>query len=208
MTDLVTEDPLARMRETLKSRKTRKAKKAWVAPTVEDFAHGSVLSFDQTLTKTGFSVVQHDSEGLRVVEGNLLIPKIGDEKGFEETYAKANAMEQAIQFVVIMLAPAIQDIVHEMPSVVGKRIESSLMAGHFVRRAALHHARGVPVHMVSNQTMKAILLPPEKRSEKKHVTQAVEALIPKENRAVKRWNQDVHDSVALGLAVLYQRARA
>jgi len=201
-------DPLEKMRETLREKKVRaprSKKKPWEPVTLDRLAYGTVLAFDQTLSKTGFSVVRHDQTGIHVLEGNLILAAT-DSVGFEETYAKAAYMEHAIDRVTMFLSPAIDSIVHEMPAVRGYRTESSLMAGYFVRRAAHHSARGVPVVMLSKTSAAALLIPPEKdRTAKSNMSEAVNDLIPRENRQTKRWNQDVHDSVGLAVLRLYKQ---
>jgi hypothetical protein len=194
----------AKIAEQVATKGKRKIKKQWTAPTLDDFAHGTVLALDQTLTKTGFSVVVRDHKGLSIVEGNVILPKIDESlTGFEQTLAKAASMGTLFDALMMMLGSSVSAIVHEMPSVMGYRIESSLMAAREVRRAASTYARSVPVVMVSNQSMRALLNPPEERYEKKFVKKAVEALIPDYQRVTKRWTQDVHDSVGLALTHLY-----
>jgi Holliday junction resolvasome RuvABC endonuclease subunit len=184
------------------------SKKAWVAPVLEDFAHGRVLALDQTLTKTGFSVVTRDHQGLHVLEGALLrTDHDPDLSGFELTFLKAERMGQHFDALMMMTASCVDVVVHEMPAVIGYRLESSLMAAREVRRAAFTYARGVPVVMVSNQTMRAMLNAPGERKEKKYVKTAVEALIPTSRRITRHWNVDVCDSVGLALMHLYQKAK-
>lgn len=182
------------------------SKKVWTAPVEADFGLGTVLAFDQTATKTGFAVVRHGHDGLYVLDGNLVETKAGEGLvGFEQTLRKSVAMEQALSRVVMLLGASVDAIVHEMPAVSGYRIESSLLGAHAVRMAALAHARGVPVRTISNQAMRAVLNAPEQRDEKRYVGIAVDALIPRQQRTTKRWNQDVHDAVGLALTYLYQK---
>ena len=201
-------DLLEQMRQRIaEGGKPKVSKKAWTAPVREDFALGRVLAFDQTLTKTGFSLVVHDNASLRVAEANLLLPEVDKSlKGFEQTFARAAWLDLRLPMLMALLAPQVDVVVHEMPAVQGYRTESSLMAAQCVRRAARGAVGGVPVAMVSNQTMRKVLNAPEQRFEKKYVGQAVDALIPAEQRTAKRWNQDVHDSVGLALTYLYQKA--
>lgn len=184
-------------------------KKAWAAPTVMDFVHGTVLALDQTLTSTGFSIVHCDYTGLYVLEGGVMTPKIDSGiVGFEETFAKAENMGLQFDAMMVTACMRVQTIVHEMPAVSGHRIESSLMAAREVRRAASQYARGTPVVMISSQTMRAILNPPFERKEKKHVKSAIETLIPQGRITARRWNEHVCDSVGLALAYLYQQGKS
>jgi Holliday junction resolvasome RuvABC endonuclease subunit len=184
--------------------KHKTSKKVWLPPNRAYFAHGRVMGVDQTLTKTGFSVVVSDWEGIQITEGNLVEPEIDESlTGFEATLAKAASMGQQFDALMMFLAPHIDVVVHEMPSVHGYRIESSLMAAREVRRAA--GIARVKVAVVQNQSMRALLNPPHERSEKKYVKLAIEALIPQAQRMPRRWNADVADSVGLALTYLHQK---
>lgn len=203
-------DALEAMREKVQARKDEtisRRKKVWTPPDPARFRLGGVLAFDQTLTNTGYALVYSDHAGLMVVGAGVLEARTSL-TGFEETYAKAERLERGISEAVRYGALAsVSAIVHEMPSVQGYRTESSLLAGYLVRRAARDYARGIPVVAVSNLAMKALLLPPGQRDEKKYVRQAVESLIPKERREkpmVQRWNEHVHDAVGLALTFLYE----
>ena len=204
--ETVAQDLRAKIAEQMATKVKRTSKKAWVAPTLADFGHGKVLALDQTLTKTGFSVVAMDHLGLQVLEGGLIHPDHDPYlSGFELTFAKAQVMGQHFDSLMMMVAPFVDVIVHEMPAVMGYRLESSLMAAREVRRAALRHARGVPVVMVPNQSMRALINAPDERDEKKYVKSAIETLIPKHYRKTKQWNVDVCDSVGLALTYLHQK---
>lgn len=196
---------LEEMRESVreKAAKGPKArKKVWTPPDPARFRHGYVLSFDQTLTHTGYTVVQSDYSGLWVRMGDV-VDVTTNRKGFEETYHKAEQLAPRLAGLCAM-GSFVDSIVHEMPSVQGYRTESSLIAGLLIRQAASQTARGVPVVAVSNMSMRALLNAPEDRHEKKHVRIAVEALIPKEHRTTRRWNEHVHDAVGLALTHLYE----
>lgn len=194
------------IRASVAARKVREpSKKVWSAPAAEDFAFGTVLAFDQTITKTGVALVDHDYTGIHVRVTNLIKPVAGDHlRGFEQTLTKSLAMERGVCGVLLMLGK-VDAIVHEMPSVMGYRIESSLLAAHSVRSMASQHSRGVPVHMVSNQAMRAVLNAPDQRDEKKYVKAAVEALVDMSARGPGPWNQDVHDAVGLALTYLHKQ---
>jgi hypothetical protein len=199
------------MRERLRSRRLRPSRRAsanWSAPTVDSFGYGRILAFDQTLTKTGWSFVENTpEEGLRVIEANLLMPQVAME-GFEATYEKARLIGGAVEMIVSIHGGDVDEVVHEMPAVQGRRIESSLMAGREVRRAVSVHCPTTPLRMVSKQQAASLLLPPDRRQAKDSkaaVKAVVNTLIPPEMRHAQRWNQDVTDSVALALTRLYFR---
>lgn len=188
----------------------KKRKKEWSPPDPTRFRHGYVLSFDQTLTHTGWAAVISGADGIWLgATGSF--PLTSEKTGFEGTYDKAERLYQSLCRVMIGFSMSAEAIVTEMPAVQGYRTESSLMAGREVRRAAAEYARGVPVVTVANQTMRALLNPPEQRYEKHHVKSAVEALIPevaRTGRPITRWNQNVHDAVGLALTYLYEKESA
>ena len=200
-------DALEQMREQVRQRAAQAPKgrrKQWTAPTSDQFAHGSILAIDQTLTNCGFAMVTSSYKGLSVTSTGVIVTKT-DKKGFEETYDKADQLERLLPELLIGAGVFATGIVMEMPAVAGYRTESSLMAGWLVRQAARQHARGLKVHMVSNTAMKALLCAPGQRHEKKYVRAAVESLIPEANRrGLRRWNEHVHDAVALALTHLYR----
>lgn len=195
----------ARIAEQVATKGVRKpSKKVWKPPALTDFAHGRVLAFDQTLTKTGFSVVVSDYEGLHITEGNVLRPSDrSDLSSFELTLHKAASLGSQLEALMMMLGGTVDLAIHEMPSVHGYRVESSLMAAREVRRAA--GLARVKVAMVQNQSMRALLNPPEERGPKKYVKSAIESLIPQDRRHAKSWNQDVADSVGLALTYFHQQ---
>lgn len=202
--------------ETLRSRirstpkRPRGRTKVWVQPGVLDMAHGWVLSFDQTLTKTGWSVLEHcPDSGLRLHAGGVLVPEVSpDLKSFEQTFARALALDMSIEILVSTWCDRIDAIVHEMPAVMGYRIESSLMAAFCIRRAAVERSALDKVAMISKQHAKAVWLGPDKGYEKRHVTSLVNEMIPASHRTTQRWTQDVHDSVLLALQHLHDRRAA
>lgn len=202
-----------RIKESSAGRKRRGRRRVFEAPTVEDFAYGWVLAFDQTLTKTGWALVCHNPPadatprpvvpGLSIAAGGLIRPEIPALRSFEETFAKAEAMGEALGRVIDE-HQWVHAVVHEMPAVIGHRLESSLMAAREIRRA--NHGRR-PVSMISRQQAYATLVGAP-HTDKAHGTARVNVLIPREQRHTTHWNQDVHDAVLLGLQHLYNQKRA
>jgi hypothetical protein len=203
------------LREKISEHKGKRGRRrAFTEPTLDDFAYGAVLSFDQTLTKTGWSLVANEpgnsvtEPGLYIHAGGRLEAKApAGLKGFEETFAKAAIMGEAIEEVV-KAWQGVEAIVHEMPAVMGYRTESSLMAAREVRRANDQHPIWpCPIVMISRQQAYANLVGAPS-IDKVHGTSRVNLLIPRERRNTTRWNQDVHDSVLLGLQYLWAKKRS
>jgi len=178
------------------SKKPKTRKKAWEAPDLESFSYGSVLAFDQTLTNTGVAWVINDHEGLRALDCTTLVTKT-TAKGHEGSIQKGLMLDNLLWDLVDGVAGRNADVfVYEQPAVQGYRLESSLMAALMIRK------RWPSAVGIYNQHAKAVMLHPDKRSEKRHVKEAVEALIPNFRRTGV-WNQHVHDAVMLGLTYLH-----
>lgn len=187
----------------------------WAEPTAADFVQGCVLAFDQTVTKTGWALVANDS-ALHVINGGILLaPPVEGVKGFEGTLLRAvtmsvritNAVQFPLGYGVATNKP--MAIVHEMPSIVGWRIESSLMGAMAVRQAAAAYRPDAPVQMISKMSTSALLVPPHlDRTSKAEVKVAVNKLIPDYMRRTSCWTQDVSDAVALALTYLHRRNHA
>jgi hypothetical protein len=191
-----------RIKDATPARRGRR--RAWVEPVPEDFAYGTALAFDQTLTKTGWAVVVNNDFGLQVSAGGRLMPEPPEDlTGFEQTFAKAERMGLLIQRTLSLQRTQMVDVVvHEMPAVRGHRIESSLMAAREVRRSASQYGR--PVAMVSRQHAYAVLVG-HPHGDKAEGTARVNALVPAHRRNTRAWNQDVHDAVLLGLQWLHDK---
>lgn len=199
-------DTLEEMRAATraKGKDPRVTKKMWVQPEVEDFAYGGVLTFDQTLSKTGWAQVWNDpDDGLYIRVADVLLVPAEVATGFEQTFLRAAEMGFLLDAVVEFWSDIPVDIVHEMPSVHGKRIESSLMAAREIRRVNVeHHCRDI--HMINRQAAYATIVG-DRHAPKRVMKAAVERLIPESRRTVRRWNQDVTDSVGLALKHLYDK---
>lgn len=193
----------------LKKGAAPRKKKEWAAPTLADFANGLVCTFDQTFSNTGWVIFRKTDDEVDVIDhGTLREPPVPDLKGFEDTLQRAEWMCERILPIPLRAYQhegASEEIVyvHEIPAVQGHRIESSLLGALGVRQAVT--ALPVPRKRVAvgNQHMKSVLLPVELRSEKRHVTAAL-------NRYTntRGWNEHTRDALALGLTYLYDVKRA
>jgi hypothetical protein len=183
-----------RIRDAAKPR-VRKIKKKWTAPEPESFAPEPLLCWDQTLVNTGWALVSFPV----VIITGMCRPEPSDLRGHELTLHRAESLGRAIDQVVFSpVGRAAVTYVHEMPALFGSRLESSLMAARELRRAA----SGYRVVGVYNQSMKALLVAPEKRpaNRKADVKEAVLQYVdisqlPKGCPL----NEHVYDAIALGL---------
>lgn len=189
------------------SAKPRVSKKPWTVPAKTDFKLGRVLAFDQTVQNTGWAMVESTDTGPLIRKTGMCRPSKDDLTSFEALYARAAEVEDQLDALVQQFAWAENlTVVHEMPAIEGYRTESSLIVSYIIRRAATR--AHLPVVMVNNQHMKAVLLPPHDRYEKAAVGRALVGLVDRTHLIVgSPWNQHVHDAVALGLTHLHKDER-
>jgi Holliday junction resolvasome RuvABC endonuclease subunit len=186
---------------------SRSKAKVWETLTRDQLKTGvQVLTFDPALAKTGWSLIEafwsvHGTK-LNVRQTGMIKGYDGPETSFEQTYLRTEHIEDEALLVMQRWAFPGVHVCVEMPAVMGQRVESSLMAGYAVRRA-LQTFKGRTPYMVSNVHAKALLLRREQRGAgaKANLKQAVERFITNSTKP-SPWNQDVTDSVALGIAHL------
>lgn len=129
-------------------------------------ADGYVMAIDQSLSATGWVVLQVENGAAYVASANSLFlplePKGGLPalpKGHEGNLRRAVAIHQHLTQAMALWKKEREGlvVVHEHPPLGGRmmRPESSLLAAGAVRIAAAEH--GLPVVMVDNQHSKALL---------------------------------------------------
>lgn len=160
---------------------------------LEDFRHDHLVwSLDQSLSRTGWVMVQVDSSGVRVLDRGTL--RISTElTSHEGTFDKAAKLEAQL---AVLSAVCIADaVLLERPAVHGQRTESSLLAAYVV----LQVDRGA--RMVSIQHARRILGGPQARDDKKLGHQALARYIPES--ASRKWNEHQRDAAINALGYLY-----
>ena len=174
----------------------------WTPPQLTDFAEGTVLSFDQTLTNTGWAVICHGGGELLVTSTGMIKPTSGGLTAHEATYVKALSLGNQIKALTRYDFIGNRHTVYERPSVVGRRIDSALIAGNEVYRATNGFCTAV-----SNRHAKAVLVGRAgTRADpvtKTHVKEAVERHVTRPAQGDYPWNEHVRDAVMLGLVHLY-----
>lgn len=154
------------------------------------------LSFDQTLTKTGWSKV--DCYGREVIACGMIKPDIRDHrlKGFELTFEKQRLLEVGMLKVVAEQAEGTDEILMEMPSVGGFRTESSLLAASTLLSVCRQLSLPVP-RMVARRHAASVTLgiPDAEKSESSAFVD--EVIVKKPEKSL--WNHDIRDSVLLAL---------
>lgn len=174
--------------------------KAWDPPTAASFAWGTVLAFDQTLTKCGWARVEIGPGGLSVPARGVIRPQpsVDITNGLEVLYAKAELLQSELVSVMMCWGTDVDAVVHEKPMIGGRHSESSLMAGREVRIA--HQYLDAPLFMLSRDSMSSRLLAPEDRRGKgKKPVRIMLDQLGVERPGTDPWSEDIQDAAALGL---------
>lgn len=117
-------------------------------------AEATVLSFDQTIRRTGWVLLDCDGRGVVVRQRGTLRTEATGQSGWASTFADADTQAHQITglFRLLILSPQ-SVVVHEMPAVAGgHRTESSSLAAMAIRMRAADW--NIPVAMISAQMAK------------------------------------------------------
>ncbi len=188
--------------EEYKAKVGRGRRKDWSPPTLEDFAaENEVLSFDQSLKRTGYvKLVVSRGEIHLVARGTVRLKS--ELEGFEGNFDLADRLDGAL--VVLDIPGRWPDhILTEMPAVNGYRTDSSMLAAYVLRR---YYQRWIskPV-MVSIQESRTILGGPQARDKKGLGWDALVRYIPESG--TRKWNEHQRDAAINALAHLYKTKR-
>lgn len=205
-TNINPEDILRQIREKLAEGRTRKIPKTHRPPEPEDFRWGRILCFDQTLSNCGWALLKHDAQGLGVIVSGTIRPApLGSVKGFEATFAKAVLLSRELGFVISMMNGHFDRVVLELPSVVGYRTESSLVAAVTVC-VELDRLETMQPEFVSRRAAGALLC--GNRDAPKIVSsELVNRLVTDHPTGVGAWTEHVRDAVFVGLKHLYEEEK-
>ena len=156
---------------------------------------GKIACFDQTLSKSGFGLVQVTADHKLVPLRTEMFKPTTTEDGHEGNFDQALQLFFAFQVLLARLNPDL--VAHEAPPIGGKfnRPESSLMAAQSLRIAC--KLAGIPVVMIYPREVKKRLTG-DAKAQKKDVKLAIERFIP-EVADLKPWNQDVSDAIGVGI---------
>lgn len=158
-----------------------------------------ILALDQTLTNTGWVVLEGGNGSLEVLMKGI-IKCSSDLSSHEASYDKAEQLMYHLAMLTDKIAPLTTEdfvVVFERPAVRGFRIESALMAGREVVRMA--EAMGWRWEMVSNLTMKKFLGIKVKGAKKSDVK---DKLMAHTDVSISGWNEHNRDACAIGLTYL------
>lgn len=184
------------------ARRGRKA--VWTQPEFPDFANGVVLAFDQAVAHTGYAVVRVHNDGIELLEkGQIQEPAIPGLKGWTDTLQRATNLALELEPIVMRWRSCVLplEVVYEMPSVKGMRVDSALLGGLAVTTVAARYA--LPCHGVETQHAKVVLTG-DRRSEKRHMKDAVLRYIDKPGSP---FNEHIVDAIGLALTYLYDRQK-
>jgi Holliday junction resolvasome RuvABC endonuclease subunit len=164
---------------------------------------GVLLSFDQSLSNTGYVVLENavltDGGKLGFVATGMLKAR-DDVKGHEKVLDRAMDLFWEVQDVSREYRPTW--VTYETPPVGGRmsRPESSLLGAHSIRLAALIENPFVKLETVSRQKA-AKRWTGNGNADKKVVRAALEALLKYHqiDRPEGPWNEHVVDALSLGL---------
>lgn len=208
------EEILHRIRERIAEGRTRKISPTYRPPVLADFKPDiHILCFDQTLSNCGWALVsthkvftgptygnQHTAIVIKE-SGTIKPPALTGQKGFESTLAKAVPLASRIQHVLNMQFGRFQKVVLELPSVVGYRTESSLIAAVMICVELDRMGCDQP-EFVSRQAAGSLLC--GDRHAPKGVSSAlVNDLIPEHPVGTGCWTEHVRDAAFVGLKYLH-----
>lgn len=165
-------------------------------PNKRVFNNDTYLTFDQSLTHTGWAVVdvytQHvlACDVINYKDSKLL-------KGFELTFDKAARLEEALEPLITKWAPMVDEILLEMPAVIGMRTESSLMGAEKIYTVC--RRQGLPKPTLISRQHAAAVVCKDGRADKKKTGAEVDKLILKRPDGA-RWNEHIRDAVLLALS--------
>jgi hypothetical protein len=192
-------DTLAAIKQFAAESKSGTPKKEFVPPTPDDFERGTVLCFDQTLSNTGWALLQVRPDGIHVPVCGLISPRVPTgTKGFQWSFTLAPELFHHAAQVVRRVDPVVP-VVIEMPAVQGQRTESSLIAANVLCCVLAQMGRDVP-NVVSRQRAGTHLVGYQ-NPDKKTSNAVIDTLV---STHVKPWNEHVRDAVLLGLEYLHR----
>jgi Holliday junction resolvasome RuvABC endonuclease subunit len=204
MSSLIPEEILRRIREKMAEAKGLTTPKSYRPPVASDFAPGvQILAFDQTLSNCGWSLINTEDDRIQVADSGTIRPPAmpPSVKGFEVTFTKAIMIGRDLRDLVRRLHGQYEQVVLELPSVVGYRTESSLVAAVTICLALDEAGENFPT-FVSRQSAAARLCGSPSAS-KKVSSDVVDAVVDEHPTGTGQWTEHVRDSVLVGLRALY-----
>lgn len=189
--------------ERYQQRVSQKMRPAWRPPLFSEFAQDvEVLSFDQTLNRTGYVCLAVRDARVDILLRGTLRPKPGELTSFAQTFDLADQLDGMLSMLDFRESWR-GKVVIEMPPTGGKRIESSLLAAYVLHH---HYSRSSQsVSMISIQKARTILGGSLARDDKKGGHEALAEYVPESTS--RKWNEHQRDAAINGLGYLYTIAQ-
>lgn len=207
-TRLSPDEILQRIRAEIHNLKQVKPNPAYRLPLLGDFrAHQPVLCFDQTLTNCGWALLEGTGTEILVREsGTIRPPTVA--KSFEATFTKSVILARDVRDVIAAMdsgGGAFDQVVLELPSVMGYRTESSLVAA--VTICIELDRRGYPLPAFVSRMSAAAKLCGDRMATKKYSSTLVDGLVDRHPSGTGAWTEHVRDAVFVGLKYLYMEEK-
>lgn len=174
-------------------RKVERRQGSWSPPT-EFKQHFQIMSWDQTLSKTGWVSFWMDGTKPVVTDRGMFRPE-SLRDSFMGHYDRVRKLRD--MFLTALQVHTVEGVVLEMPPVGGYRIESSLLAGFAAVDALTQY--GMPMRLMSAQHARLVLCGPGKGNDKS----AMQAYVKTRSEG-SRWNEDQRDALGNGMAHLHE----
>lgn len=198
---MLPEEILRRIKEEAARAKSAKPSKDWRPPVPEDFEPDrSVLCFDQTLSNCGWAILGTRNQIHAARTGTIRPPSV--DKGFEGTFTKAVVLANRLRKLLEDERFYYDEVVVELPSVMGYRTESSLVAA--VTICIELDRLGKPWPTFVSRTSAAATLCGDKAAPKKVSSDLVDSLVVWHETGTGRWTEHVRDAVFVGLKAIHR----
>lgn len=204
---LIPDEVLRAIRRHAEEVKKKPPKSTWVPPKPEDFTPAyTILCFDQTLSNCGWALLDVEADyTISVLDsGTIRPPDLSHRvQGFESIFAKSVGISREIRDLLKRMNGKHYRVVLELPSVVGYRTESSLVAAVTIC-VALGEMNELMPTFVSRQSAAAVLCG-DRHASKSVSSQFVNEMVGDRHLTGRgQWTEHVRDAVFVGLRSLYR----
>lgn len=196
---------LKKIKEFARQALVRTSPKDYRPPNPEDFRPATVLCFDQTLSNCGWAILNTEQGQPQVSACGVLRPPAFErgERGFEATFVKSLYLARDLRALLRELDGLFDEVVGELPSVLGYRTESSLVAAVTMVQQLDELGYAMPTFVPRQRA--ASVLAGDGRASKTVTKGVVNDLVEDRRPKEQPWNEHVHDAVFVGLMHLYRR---
>jgi Holliday junction resolvasome RuvABC endonuclease subunit len=199
------EEILKRIKEFARQALVKTSPRDYRPPNPEDFRRANILCFDQTLSNCGWAVLNTEHGHPRVSACGVIRPPAFQkgERGFEATFVKSLYLARDLRLLLRELSGQFDEVVGELPAVLGYRTESSLVAAVTLCQQLDEMGQDIPTFIPRQRA--AAVLAGDGRASKTVSKGVVNDLVGARRPKDQPWNEHVHDAVFVGLMHLYRR---